>query len=127
MAVASKELTMRHPLIALALAATMAAPSLALADPWQGDRDGGWDPADHYRGDHHHHGRRLGRDDRVYRGHDGRYYCRRSDGTVGLVIGALGGAAIGGAIGGDTLGALVGAGAGGLLGHSIDRGRVQCR
>jgi hypothetical protein len=127
MAKASKELTMRHKLIALALAGAMAVPSLAMADPWQGDRNSGWDPADHYHGGGHYHARRLGRDDRVYRGHDGRYYCRRSDGTTGLVIGAIGGAALGGAIGGDALGALVGAGAGGLLGHSIDRGRVSCR
>ena len=117
---------MRHKLIALALAATVAVPSLAAADPWQGDRNGGWDPANHYNGGHHH-ARRLGRDDRIYRGHDGRYYCRRSDGSTGLVIGAIGGALLGNAIGGDTLGTLVGAGGGALLGRSIDRGRVQCR
>jgi len=122
---------MRHQLIALAVAAALAVPSLAaapaLADPWQGDRNGHWDPADHYRGDHHRHARRLGRDDRVYRGHDGRYYCRRSDGTTGLVLGAIGGGLIGNAIGGDTLGTLVGAGGGALLGRQIDRGQVRCR
>ena len=37
----------------------------------------------------------LGRDDYVYRGSDGRYYCRRRDGTIGLVAGA----AVGGVLG----------------------------
>jgi hypothetical protein len=64
---------------------------------------------------------------RVYkewRGKDGRLYCRRTDGTTGLVVGAVGGALIGRAIdtGGDrTLGTLGGAAAGALLGREIDR------
>ena len=62
-----------------------------------------------------------------WRGDDGRYYCRRSNGTTGLVIGAIGGAALGSAIGGDTLGTLLGAGAGALAGRSIDRSRITCR
>ncbi len=126
---------MRHQLLAAVLAAALVAPTSiptgALAqgrDHWQGDRNSNWDPADHYRGGRRHHGeRRLGRDDRVYRGHDGRYYCRRSDGTTGLVIGAIGGGLIGNAIGGDTLGTLLGAGSGALLGRAVDRGRVRCR
>jgi len=122
--------------LAVALVGPALAPAAALAQPgrddrWQGDRNGGWDPADHYRpgrGHHHrYHDRRLGRDDRIYRGHDGRYYCRRSDGTTGLVIGAVGGGLIGHAIGGDTLGTLLGAGSGALLGREIDRGKVRCR
>ena len=32
--------------------------------------------------------RRMSREDYVYRGNDGRYYCRRSDGTTGTVVGA---------------------------------------
>ena len=39
--------------------------------------------------------RRLSRNDRVYVGRDGRYYCRRGNGTTGLVIGAAGGALLG--------------------------------
>src|ERR1700761_2717495 len=102
-------------------------PSAAYAQDnhWQGGR-GGWDPAHSYRpggrGD-----RRLGRNDQVYRGHDGRYYCKRNDGTTGLVIGAIGGGLLGNAIGGNTLGTLLGAGGGALLGRSIDRGNVKCR
>jgi uncharacterized protein YcfJ len=69
----------------------------------------------------------LGRDDRIYRGGDGRYYCRRNDGTTGLVIGALAGGLLGNAVGGNTLSTLLGAGGGALLGQSIDRGQVRCR
>lgn len=93
---------------------------------WQGDRHG-WDPSHSYRYDRRYRERRLGRNDYVYRGGDGRYYCRRNDGTTGLVIGAIGGGLLGNAIGGNTLGTLLGAGGGALLGRSIDRGNVRCR
>ncbi len=93
---------------------------------WRGDRNDGWDPASHYSarrgGD-----RRLGRDDRIYRGGDNRYYCKRKDGTTGLVIGGVAGGLLGNAIGGNTLGTLLGAGGGALLGRQIDRGSVKCR
>jgi hypothetical protein len=94
---------------------------------WQGGSDNrNWDAARHY--DHRRHGdRRLTRADYVYHGSDGRYYCRRSDGTTGLVVGGIGGALLGNAIGGDALGTLLGAGAGAVAGSSIDRGRVHCR
>ena len=94
---------------------------------WQGGPDNRqWDAAQSYDG-RSHHDRQLSREDYVHRGSDGRYYCRRSDGSTGLVVGALGGAALGGIIGGDALGALVGAAGGAVLGTSIDRGQVHCR
>ena len=93
---------------------------------WQGDRQG-WDPHNDYRQDRRYKERRLGRDDQVYRGGDGRYYCKRNDGTTGLVIGALGGGVLGNVLGGGTLGTLLGAGGGALVGRSIDRGKVRCR
>ena len=102
-------------------------PTAASAQQWHGDQQG-WDPAnDYHGGDRHGPDRHLGRDDQVYRGHDGRYYCRRSDGTTGTVVGALGGAAAGALLGGGTLGTLLGAGGGALLGRSVDRGHVKCR
>lgn len=64
---------------------------------------------------------------RVYkewRGKDGRMYCRRTDGTTGLLVGAVGGALVGRTIdtrGDRTLGTLGGAAAGALLGREIDR------
>lgn len=67
---------------------------------------------------------------RIYRGGDGRYYCRRSDGTTGLIIGA----AVGGLIGnrldrGESgiLGTIIGASTGALLGRELDRGSMVCR
>jgi Ni/Co efflux regulator RcnB len=93
---------------------------------WQGDRSG-WNPQGSYHYDKHYKERRLGRNDHVYRGGDGRYYCKRNDGTTGLVIGALGGGVAGNLLGGGTLGTLLGAGGGALLGRSIDRGNVKCR
>jgi len=102
-------------------------PTAASAQQWHGDQQN-WDPANDYRNDgQHHDSRRLGRDDQVYRGHDGHYYCKRSDGTTGTVIGAIGGGAAGALLGGGTLGTLLGAGGGALLGRSIDRGHVKCR
>ncbi len=74
--------------------------------------------------------RHLGPNDRIYRGRDNRYYCRRADGTTGLIIGGLVGGVLGNAIapgGSRTLGALLGGGAGALLGRSIDRDNVTCR
>lgn len=94
---------------------------------WQGDRDNReWNPANSYRQGNYRE-RRLSRNDRIYRGRDGRAYCKRNDGTTGLVVGALGGGVLGNLIGGGTLGTLVGAGGGALLGRSVDRGNVKCR
>ena len=72
----------------------------------------------------------MNRNDRVYRGYDNRYYCRRDDGTTGLLIGAAAGGVLGQILapgGSKTLGAILGAAGGGLLGREIDRGDVQCR
>ena len=87
----------------------------------------GYDPARDYH-DQPGGERPLTRDDRVYRGHDGRYYCKRSDGTTGTVVGAIAGGALGAILGGGgALGTLLGAGGGALLGHSVDQGQVHCR
>ncbi|MDE8650319.1 glycine zipper 2TM domain-containing protein [Novosphingobium album (ex Liu et al. 2023)] len=74
--------------------------------------------------------RRVTRNDHVWRGRDGRYYCRRDNGTTGLLIGAGVGALAGHEIAGNgdrTLGAVLGGVAGGLLGREIDRGDLKCR
>ncbi len=66
---------------------------------------------------------------REWQGKDGRTYCRKSNGTVGLVVGAAGGALIGRAVdtrGSRATGTIVGAAAGALLGREIDRKR-RCR
>ncbi|RSV32273.1 glycine zipper 2TM domain-containing protein [Sphingomonas sp. ABOLH] len=84
----------------------------------------------YYRDGRYYQPRRLTRNDRIYRGQDNRYYCRRSDGTTGLIIGGLGGGVLGNVIAGgqsSLLGTLIGGGAGALLGRSVDRGQVVCR
>lgn len=90
-----------------------------------------WDAQRYYRQGNYQE-RVLTRDDRVYRGEDGRYYCRRPDGTAGLVVGAAAGGLFGNVIAGRgsrTVGTLLGAIAGGALGNSIDRNNqeVRCR
>lgn len=77
------------------------------------------------------HPHRLYRGDHVWRGRDGRYYCRRDNGTTGLVIGAAAGGLLGNELarGSDdrTLATIIGAVGGGLLGKSVDEGDLQCR
>jgi outer membrane lipoprotein SlyB len=65
----------------------------------------------------------------VWRGNDGRYYCRRQNGTVGLVLGAAGGALVGRAIdthGDRAVGTIVGAAAGALLGREAEK-QIRCQ
>ncbi|MES2987055.1 MAG: glycine zipper 2TM domain-containing protein [Pseudomonadota bacterium] len=69
---------------------------------------------------------------REWRGRDGKRYCRRSDGTTGAVVGAVGGALVGRTVdtrGDRTAGTVIGAIAGGLAGREIDRSssRKRCR
>ena len=73
---------------------------------------------------------RVDRRTRIYRGYDNRYYCRRNDGTTGLIVGAALGGLLGNQIAqgqSNLLGTLIGGGAGALLGREIDRGGVSCR
>ena len=73
---------------------------------------------------------RVTRETRVYRGYDNRYYCRRSDGTTGLIIGGILGGVIGDRLDrghSSILGAVIGAGAGAMIGRELDSGDVVCR
>jgi hypothetical protein len=63
----------------------------------------------------------------VYRGTNGRYYCRRGDGTVGTIVGAGAGALVGAAVTHGAVGPILGAVGGGLLGRHIGRHTVHCR
>ena len=116
---------MRTTILAIAaatLAATTAAPAAADPPPWA--------PA---------HGKRAKDERRYYtstngvrywEGDDGRYYCRRSNGTTGMIVGGAAGALAGRAIdtrGDRAPGTILGAAAGALLGREIDRGEVRCR
>ncbi len=73
---------------------------------------------------------RLGRDSRVWRGDDGRYYCKKDNGTTGLLIGGAVGGLAGHEIAGNgdkLLGTVLGAAGGALLGREIDRDKYRCR
>lgn len=83
----------------------------------------------YYRSGSYYADRRLSRYDRVYRGYDGRYYCRRNDGTTGLIIGAGIGALLGNQLnigGSTTLSTVLGGAAGALLGKEIAQGQLRC-
>ena len=91
---------------------------------------GGYYADRYYRDGRYYRPVRITRNDRVYRGQNGQYYCRRSDGTTGLIAGAAIGGLIGNSLdrgGSSILGTLLGAGAGAAIGSSIDRGQVVCR
>lgn len=103
-------------------------------DRWRDDDHR--DRYDRYRGGYGYrerdrdYGEPVYRDTRVWRGRDGRYYCRRDDGTTGLLIGAAVGGLIGNEIAGRgdrTIGAILGAAGGALLGRTIDRSNARCR
>lgn len=89
--------------------------------------------ADHYyrEDSRRYQEHQLSANDRVYRGQDGRYYCRHSDGTTGLVVGAAVGGLFGNLIapgGSKVLGTVLGAGAGAVAGSAVDSNSdVRCR
>jgi len=91
-----------------------------------------YDAARYYRDDPRYQERRLGANDQVYRGSDGRYYCRRTDGTTGLIVGGATGAVLGNVIDGGrhrAAGTLIGGALGALLGKSVEQNQadVRCR
>ncbi|MGQ0558069.1 MAG: glycine zipper 2TM domain-containing protein [Sphingosinicella sp.] len=66
----------------------------------------------------------------TWQGRDGRLYCRRSNGTTGLIVGGAAGAFIGRAIDGgrsNTTGTIIGAALGALVGREVQRSRRRCR
>lgn len=149
--------TLRTAALALALPGVMAASLPAAATTWQPAsadqslvyRDHGDDRGD--RWDHNRERERY-RDSRydqnygqrtyqqpyynndgyqTWRGNDGRYYCKKKNGTTGLIVGGAAGALLGRSIAGrgdNTLGTILGAAGGALLGRSVDRNSSsRCR
>ena len=83
----------------------------------------------YYRQDSRYRERVLSRNDRIYRGQDGRYYCRRNDGTTGLIVGGVAGGVLGNIIapgGSKTLGTILGAAGGAAVGAAVDKDQVRC-
>lgn len=73
---------------------------------------------------------RINANTRIWRGNDGRYHCRKDNGTTGLLIGGAVGGLAGHEIAGNgdkLLGTVLGAAGGALLGREIDRDKYRCR
>ena len=130
---------MYQPMLAVTTAASATMLCLAVdarqASALQYDRgrpDGGglYYPDDHYRDGNFYPQRRIGHRDRIYRGRDGRYYCRRIDGTTGIIVGEdvdrlLGEAAAPGES--RLIGEVPGAAPFNALSLRIDSGAIRCR
>ncbi|MGQ3102235.1 MAG: hypothetical protein CVT78_09195 [Alphaproteobacteria bacterium HGW-Alphaproteobacteria-17] len=73
---------------------------------------------------------RINSNTRIWRGNDGRYRCKKDNGTTGLLIGGAVGGLAGHEIAGNgdkLLGTVLGAAGGALLGREIDRDKYRCR
>ena len=113
---------MRTPLLAAAL---LALPLTACVTDGDGGRYGYDRPGYHHRPG----GRPIGDNDYIYRDNDGRYYCKRDDGTTGTIVGAIAGGVLGNIIapgGSKTLGTILGGAGGALAGRAIDKNDVRC-
>ncbi|HEY0313871.1 MAG TPA: glycine zipper 2TM domain-containing protein [Allosphingosinicella sp.] len=90
-----------------------------------------YDAQRYYRDGPQYSERRLSDADEVYRGSDGRYYCKRSDGTTGLIIGGAAGGLLGNVVDGGrnrVAGTLIGGALGALLGRSVEQNSdIRCR
>lgn len=109
-------------------AGTPAAPGIG--EPWQHGRHNYWRDKHRHGASRTYYEEPVYRDTRVWRGRDGRYYCRRKDGTTGLIIGGAIGALLGRQIDGGydrSTGTILGAAGGALLGRSIARSGARCR
>jgi hypothetical protein len=105
-------------------------------DTWNRHRRHDYRQRDNYRGNYdqrygsrYAYGEPVYRNTQVWRGRDGNAYCRKSDGTTGLIIGGAVGALLGREIDGGrsrTLGTVLGAAAGALLGKEVASG-TRCR
>lgn len=107
-----------------------AAPAEAHERGWKRGHDRSWhDDRGDYRDRRYYRDRAYAGP--VWRGRDGRYYCRRDDGTTGLLIGAAAGGLLGREVAGPrgdrTAGLIIGAAAGALIGRAVDRGDSRCR
>lgn len=103
---------MRKVLLALSVASMMATTVIIPTSPAEARR--------HYNNSQY----------REWRGRDGRTYCRRSNGTTGLVVGGVAGALVGNGVAGrgdKTLGTVIGGVAGALGGRAIDRASTRDR
>lgn len=93
-------------------------------------RYGGYYAEHYYVENPRYHERVLTYNDRIYRGSNGQYYCRRSDGTTGAIVGGIAGGVLGNVIapgGSKLLGTVLGAAGGAAVGAAADQSQVVCR
>ena len=115
---------MRKAILGLA-AVTMVVPAVTAPAMAYGRHDDRPRYSRYYDGRGYYHGP-------TWRGRDGRLYCRRSNGTTGMIVGGAAGALIGREIDGGrdrTAGTILGAAVGALLGREVQRGMSgrRCR
>lgn len=109
-----------------ALAAALLLPALGACSDYGGYGDRPGYAGGPYGGDGYY----LRDNDQIYRDRDGRYYCRKPDGTTGALVGGVTGGVLGNIIapgGSKTLGTILGAAGGALAGQAIDKNNVRCR
>ena len=73
---------------------------------------------------------RINGNTRIWRGNDGRYRCKKDNGTTGLLIGGAVGGLAGHEIAGrgdKTVGTIIGGAVGAIAGRAIDKGNDGCR
>lgn len=125
---------MKNPLLMVLIVAT-ALPLCACATDSGGDRYGYNNrPPDGYYSDRRERrearrARYLAENDVIYRDNNGNYYCKRSDGSTGTIVGAIAGGVLGNIIapgGSKTLGTVLGAAGGAIAGNAIDKNKVRC-
>jgi len=115
---------MKRTIMILAAAGLALPAAPALADP------PAWAPAHGHRAKEVRRYYTTDNGIRYWQGDDGRYYCRRGNGTTGLLVGAALGALLGRAIdtrGERATGTILGAAGGALIGREIARGPTRCR
>ncbi|MBL8650011.1 MAG: glycine zipper 2TM domain-containing protein [Sphingopyxis sp.] len=96
---------------------------------YKNDQDAGFNKK-HKRGRYYARDQRVNNNTRVWRGDDGRYRCKKDNGTTGLLIGGAVGGLAGNEIAGNgdkLLGTVLGAAGGALLGREIDKDKYRCR
>ena len=119
---------MRKIILTAVLTAAAATSSPALADHGRY----GWNNDGYYQNVRHRerHYHRTDNGIRYWQGDNGRYYCRRPNGTTGLLIGGVAGALIGRSIdtrGDRAVGTILGAAGGALIGREVERSGARCR
>lgn len=105
-------------------------PAAGTAQTWQHSRDRDYRRYDGYGYRQSAYAEPVYQRTPVWRGRDGRYYCRKKDGTTGMIIGGAVGGLLGNEIAGRgdrTVGTILGVAGGALLGRAVDRSNARCR